>query len=139
MPLYMRCVSRLVSPFMSYDVLCITFLDSSLGSSLVLSFGLSIALSFVKLLFFLEYSRSAYFFFYIINLEKQLYVELAANQYRYLVLRCWVSCAFNLSPCFLFYSLWYLIYCVFWLVSQLVSCFLSLFIICLVSYQVSDL
>ncbi len=36
------------------------------------------------------------FLLYIVSLDKQLYVELAVNQYRCLVKRCRVSCALRL-------------------------------------------
>ena len=60
-----------------FGILCVASLTSFLGSSL--------ALSLVKFLFLLEYSRSARFSFYIVGLDKQLYVELVANQYRCLI------------------------------------------------------
>ena len=67
-------------------ILYIVFFASSLTLSLLLSLTLffalflvlSFALSLVGFPFSLRYSRSTCFSLYIINLDKQLYVELAA-------------------------------------------------------------
>ncbi len=56
-------------------VLCIV----SLALSLALSLASSLTLSLAEFPFLLTCSRSAYFSLYIVSLDKQLWVELAAN------------------------------------------------------------
>lgn len=78
---------------MSLDILCVA---SLLCILCVMSLALSLALSLIRFLFSLRYSRFAYFSLYIISLDKQLQIELAANQYRCLIQCCWVSYALHL-------------------------------------------
>ena len=69
----------------------------------------SLALSLVGFLFSLRYSKFARFSFYIVSLDKQLYVKLVANQYRCLVWCCWVSYTLYLLFCLLLCLLPYLL------------------------------
>ena len=66
-----------MSSLASLSVLCVV--------SPTLFLSLSFILSLVGFLFLLECSRSARFSFYIIGFDKQSYVELVTNQYRWFV------------------------------------------------------
>ncbi len=123
-----RCVSHLVSGLVFYTSLasslafaCLVRCVSHLVFGLVsyTSLALSLALCLVRCVSRLVSRPLGFrscsskvdllvFSLYIVSLDKQLYVELAINQYRCLVWRRWVSCALRLlrlsprlSPCLL--------------------------------------
>ncbi len=112
----MRCVSRLVSGLVSCASLalslafaCLVRCVSRLVSGLVscASLALSLALCLVRCVTCLVSRPLGFrsclsavdllvFSLYILSLDKQSYVELVVNQYRYLVWRCRVLCALRL-------------------------------------------
>ncbi len=116
----MCCVSCLVSSLVSYASLalslafaCLVRCDSCLVSDFVscASFALSLAFCLVRCVFCLVSCPLGFrscssavdllvFSLYIISLDKQSYVEIAVNQYKYLVWHCWLSCAFCLCLVF---------------------------------------
>ena len=92
----MYCIFHLVSHFC---ISCVLRLTSSFTSFL--------AIFLIRFLFSLEYSRSACFSLYIISFDKQLYIKIAANQYKcliwhcqifYALYLCLVSCALRFLP-----------------------------------------
>lgn len=103
--------SRSAQFFLSLScILCITFLALFFCLCLI-SCALRFLLCFLpyilciaSLTMFLAYwisvlfecNKSAWFSLYIISFDKQLSVELAANQYRYLVWHYWVFCVLRL-------------------------------------------
>ena len=120
---------------------CVSCLISCFYMSCALRLALFLGLSLIGFLFSLGCSRSAYFSLYIISFDKQSYVKIAANQYRYFVYCCWVFyilrfCVISYAlcllpyflPCFLLHLLPYLLPC---LLSCFLSGFLSSFHICL--------
>ncbi len=115
----MRCVSCLVSDLVSCASLVLSFIFACLmhyvshlifGLVSCTSLGLSLTLYLLRCISRLVFCPLTFcsrlstvnllvFSLYIISFDKQSYVELAVNQYRYLVWHHQVSCALRL--CFL--------------------------------------
>ena len=80
-------------------VLCIMFFSLSFALFLKLFF----ALFLVKFFFSFGYNQFTHFAFYIVSFDKQLYVELATNQWRCYIWCNQMSC--TLCLCFVSYIL----------------------------------
>ncbi len=112
----MSCALCLL-PLLCLCVLSVMFL--ALSFTLCLFCYVSCLVSYLFSFYsFLKIGDLIIFLFYIISLDKQLYVELVVNQYRCLVWRCWifyilrfclVSCGLCFLPCFLLCLLLYLL------------------------------
>lgn len=87
------CISCFISDFVFYAFLALFLI---LYFMRYISHLISHPLSYC---FYLSIVDLLIFLFYIISLNKQLYLELAINQYRSFVWHYWVSC--TLHPCFI--------------------------------------